>query len=169
MGRTCSVCRHEARYEIERQLVNRSASYRVIASQYGLTQAAVGRHVRSGHIAELLAKGHEAEQMAEVDKILTDVKRLQARTLLALNRAENSGDLRSVLAAVAQARQNIALMAELRGELDRRAVINISVTPSWIQLRTLIVGALQEHPEALMAVRRAIEQGEEETHGRAER
>jgi hypothetical protein len=113
------------------------------------------RH-RKEHLPALLAKAYEAEQVAEADKLLTDIRRLQERTLLMLQEAEKAGDLRTALSAVREARNNIALLAEMRGQLDRRPVVNLVLSPEWLELRALIVRALEPHPEAQEAVVRAI-------------
>jgi len=130
-------------------------SYRDIAGQYGVSKTAVSRHTKE-HLPDLLTKAHEAEQLAEADKLLTDIRKIQVRTLLMLQEAEKSGDLRTALAAVREARNNIALLGELRGALDRRPVVNVLVSPEWLELRALIVGALEPHPAARDAVVRAI-------------
>lgn len=120
-----------------------------------MSKTAVSRHTKE-HLPDLLTKAHEAEQLAEADKLLTDIRKIQVRTLLMLQEAEKSGDLRTALAAVREARNNIALLGELRGALDRRPVVNVLVSPEWLELRALIVGALEPHPAARDAVVRAI-------------
>jgi transposase-like protein len=159
----CSVCSHEDRKEIDRALV-RGESMRGIAARYGTVgRMSLQRH-RKQHLPELLAKGYEAERMAEADELLMDVRRLQERTLLMLQEAERAGDLRTALAAVREPRNNLALLAEMRGELDRRPTINLVVAPEWLELRAVIVGALDAHPGARGDVLRALEGA---TNGRA--
>jgi hypothetical protein len=152
--RTCTICRHTDRAKIDRALVRRDP-FRTIAHAYEVSRYALMRHTKE-HLPELLTKAHEAEQITEADKLLTDIRRLQARTLLMLQEAEKSGDLRTALAAVREARNNIALLAELRGQLDRRPQINLVLSPEWLELRTLIVGSLEPYPDAREAVVRAI-------------
>ena len=115
----------------------------------------MSRHVKE-HLPELLTRAHEAEQLAEADKLLTDIRKIQVQTLLMLQGAEKSGDLRTALAAVREARNNVTLLAELRGQPDRRPQINLVLSPEWLELRTLIVGALEPHPDAREAVVQAI-------------
>ncbi len=99
MPRVCTVCRHDERREIDRQLVSRASSYRDIARQFGVSKDAVSRHTKD-HLPELLARAHAADQLAEADKLMTDIRKIQVRTLLMLQEAEKSGDLRTALAAV---------------------------------------------------------------------
>jgi hypothetical protein len=164
MSRSCTVCEHPDAVAINEALVLERKSNRAITRQYGLSKDAVRRHRE--HIPQLLVKAHEAEQMAEADKLLTDIRRRQARTLLMLQKAEKSGDLRTALAAVREARNNIALLAELRGQLDRRPVVNLMLSAEWLELRALIVGALEPHPDAREAVVRAIASKEGNGHAR---
>jgi hypothetical protein len=60
------------------------------------------------------------------------------------------------LGAIREARGNLELLAKLLGELDERPV-NVLLSPEWLNLRTVIVTALEPHPEARGAVLEAIE------------
>jgi hypothetical protein len=155
VSRACTVCAHPERRAIDEALV-RGKSMRGLVARYGTVgRMSLQRH-RKEHLPALLAKAYEAEQVAEADKLLTDIRRLQERTLLMLQEAEKAGDLRTALSAVREARNNIALLAEMRGQLDRRPVVNLVLSPEWLELRALIVRALEPHPEAQEAVVRAI-------------
>ena len=90
-------------------------------------------------------------------RYLEQVRHLQGRALEILERAEKSGDLRTALAAISQARANLELLGKLAGELDERPVVNLNVSPQWLELRAVIVGALEPHPAAHRAVLRALE------------
>jgi DNA-binding transcriptional ArsR family regulator len=155
MPRTCTVCSHPERREIDRTLVSRSASYRDIAGQYSVSKTAVSRHTKE-HLPDLLAKAYAAEEVTRADELLMDVRRLQARTLRALLWAEGAADWTTMLRAVREARENVRLLGELRGKLDTRPVVNVLVSPEWLELRALIVGALEPHPDAREAVVHAI-------------
>jgi hypothetical protein len=82
---------------------------------------------------------------------------LQTHALDILERAEKVGDLRTALAAITQARGNLELLGKLAGELDERPVVNLHISPEWLELRAVIVGALEPYSEARGAVLRAIE------------
>ena len=45
----------------------------------------------------------------------------------------------------------------MRGELNEGTVINIHMHPEWIELRTVIVAALEPHADARRAVLRALQ------------
>ncbi len=141
---------------IDRALV-RGESMRGIVARYSTVgRMSLQRH-RKQHLPELLSKAYAAEEAARADALLTEIRGLQVRTLLMLQEAERAGDLRTALAAVREARNNIALLAEMRGELDRRPTINLVVAPEWLELRAVIVGALDAHPGARGDVLRALE------------
>jgi hypothetical protein len=116
----------------------------------------VYRH-KTEHLPAYLSKAREAEDAAKADDLLDQVRNLQAHALDILERAEKAGDLRTALAAISQARGNLELLGKLAGELDERPVVNLNVSPEWLELRTVIVGALEPHPAAHRAVLRALE------------
>jgi len=154
LGRVCTICSHAQRYEIEELLATRQRTYRAIALQYGVSKDAVARHVSGGHIGQLLALAADAERTAAADSLLDRIEALQSQTMAILDNAE---DQRTALAAVAQARNNLELIGEVTKELNRTPTINLAFNPEWIELRTLIVGALDPFPDARESVLRAIE------------
>jgi DNA-binding transcriptional ArsR family regulator len=153
LGRACTICSHRERYEIDGFLAERSKSYRDIALHYGVSKDAVSRHVSGGHISELIALAADAERAARADSLLDRIEALQSQTMAILDNAE---DQRTALAAVAQARNNLSLIGEVTRELDRAPTINLAFNPEWIELRTLIVGALDPFPDARESVLQAI-------------
>ncbi len=108
MGRPCTVCGHEERGRIDSALVEQEPNRRV-AAQFSLTEQSVRRH-RNGHLPSALAKGHEAKEVEMADGLLDQLKDLHRRTLLILADAEAAGDVRTALAAVHVARENLGLL-----------------------------------------------------------
>jgi hypothetical protein len=100
-----------------------------------------------------------AEEVAQADSLLEQVRDLQSRAYGILDKAEAADDLRTALGAIREARGNLELLAKLLGELDERPTLNVTVSPEWLELRTVIVGALEPHPQARESVVRAIEGG----------
>jgi hypothetical protein len=157
MPRVCTVCTHEKRYEIDTILVDRSKSYRDIALRYGLGKDAVSRHVSSGHIAELIALAADAERSAQADTLLDRIEALQERTEAALEKAEEQENPFATFRGIAEMRRNLELIGEITKELDRTPTLNLHLSPEWLELRAVIVGALEPHEEAREDVLRAIE------------
>jgi hypothetical protein len=156
MPRRCTVCDHPERHGIDESLVS-GAPYRSVAKRFRLSESAVYRHKTQQHLPAHLLKAREAEEAARADDLLDQVMNLQAHALNILDRAEKAGDLRTALAAISQARGNLELLGKLAGELDERPVVNLNVSPEWLELRAVIVGTLEPHPAAHRAVLRALE------------
>jgi hypothetical protein len=154
MPRRCTVCDHPERHSIDDTLVT-GAPYRSVAKRFGLSESAVYRH-KTEHLPAHLLKAREVEEVAQADELLDQVRHLQTHALDILERAEKAGDLRTALAAISRARGNLELLGKLARELDGRPVVNLTVSPEWLELRAVIVGALEPHP-AHTAVLRALE------------
>ena len=114
------------------------------------------RH-KTEHLPAHLLKAREVEEAAQADDLLEQVRNLQTHAIDILERAEKTGDLRTALAAISQARGNLELLGKLAGELDERPVVNLNVSAEWLELRTVIVGALEPHPAAHRDVLSALE------------
>src|SRR5215204_7708855 len=142
----CSVCDHRERHNIDEVLVS-GAPYRSVAKRFRLSESAVYRH-KTEHLPAHRLKARGVEEAARADDLLDQVRNLQVHALGILERAEKAGDLRTALAAISQARGNLELLGKLAGELDERPVVNVLVSPEWLELRTVIVGALEPHPQA---------------------
>jgi predicted transcriptional regulator len=150
--RTCSICSHEHRDAMEDAFIVGQAKRR-IASHYGVTERAVRHHLRE-HLPALLALARDAERAARADTLLDRMEALQSQTLAILDAPE---DQRTALAAIAQARRNLELIGEVTRELDRGATINVALNPEWLELRGVIIAALEPHPTARDSVLRALE------------
>jgi hypothetical protein len=155
MPRRCTVCDHPERHSIDEALVT-GAPYRSVAKRFERSESAVYRH-KTEHLPAHLLKAKEVEEAARADDLLDQVRNLQAHALDILERAEKAGDLRTALAAISQARGNLELLGKLAGEIDERPVVNLNVSPEWLELRGVIVGALEPYSEARGAVLSALE------------
>ncbi len=149
MPRRCTVCDHSERYSIDEALI--ATPYRSVAKRFGLSESAVYRH-KTEHLPAHLLKAKEAEEVAQADDLLEQVRYLQAHALDILGRAENAGDLRTALAAISQARGNLELLGKLAGELTDSPQVNILVLPEWTRIRTVLLEALAPYPEARASV-----------------
>jgi hypothetical protein len=148
------VCDNPERHGIDETLVT-GAPYRSVAKRFGLSESAVYRH-KTEHLPAQLLKAKKVEEVAQADDLLEQVRTLHAHALAILERAEKAGDLRTALAAISQARGNLELLGKLAGELDERPVVSLNVSPEWLELRAVIVGALDPHPAARESVLRAL-------------
>ena len=155
-GGQCTICNHPQRLEIDTALVA-GVSYRAIASQYGVSREAVGRHKRNGHIAEQIAKvakkkeiqqakevqaailAQEAQEVADAQTILDEVSRLKGRALTILDRAETEGT-REACMALREVRGIVELLAKVRGELKGDGpTINIIQNPQFVEFKSVVL------------------------------
>jgi hypothetical protein len=153
MPRACSICSHEHRDAMEDAFIAGQAKRR-IASQHGVSERAVRYHMRE-HLPALLALARDAERAARADTLLDRMEALQSQTLAILDAPE---DQRTALAAIAQARRNLELIAELTQELDRAGTINLELTVEWQEVKAVLVNTLASYPEAQQAVFNALEE-----------
>jgi hypothetical protein len=153
--RACTVCSHESRDAIEDAFIAGTPKRR-IASHYGVSERAVRYHLRE-HLPALLALARDAAQASRADSLLDRIEALQSRTLAILEATEETHDHRVALAAIREARGNLELIGEVTKELDRTPTLNLHLNPEWLELRAVIVGVLDAHPDARGAVLRALE------------
>ncbi len=158
MPRSCTVCTHPDRTEIDEALVG-GIAFPALVAEYRVSKDSLSRH-KANHLPAKLVMAQAAEEVAQADTLLDQARNLQARTLAILEAAEETRQHRTALSAIREARSNLELLAKLLGELDERPVVNLSVTPEWLELRAVIVTALEPHPQALRAVVGALEGAE---------
>jgi len=157
MGRQCTVCAHKDLEEINRLLLC-SDSYRDIARQFGLSKDALARHKES-HIPKELLKSNDIQEVAKADVLLVQLGEIREKTLSLLDKAEQAADTRVYGAPVAylrEVREQFKLIAELEGRLAAQPQITIINNPEWVELRTVIIQALDPFPEAKEALVNAI-------------
>jgi hypothetical protein len=155
--RSCNVCTHPEKETIDEALVGGTALSE-LAAIYRVSDDSLGRH-KANHLPAKLVMAQAAEEVAQADTLLEQVRNLQRRALEILDKAEDAGELRTALGAIREARGNLELLAKFLGELDERPQVNVLVSPEWLELRAVIVAALEPHPEALRAVVGALESG----------
>jgi hypothetical protein len=154
--RKCTVCTHPDRGAIDEALVGATALSALSAKYRDISEDALGRH-KANHLPAKLVMAAAAEEAAQADNLLDQVRDLQGRAYGILDKAESAGDLRTALGAIREARGNLELLAKLLGELDERPVVNLTLSPEWLELRAMIVGALEPHPAARESVLLALE------------
>ncbi len=162
MPRSCTVCEHPERGALDKALAA-GASNRSVASLYDVSEAAVRRH-KGNHLPARVAKAQEEEDVREALDVVKQLKVINAASLNILEEAREQGKPSTALQAVDRIHKQIELQAKLLGELDDRPQVNVLVSPEWLELRTVVVAALEPYPDARGSVLRALEGGE---NGRA--
>ena len=165
MPRTCTVCTHDQRQEIDKALLA-GESLRDIARQFRVSKDSIARHKRE-HLSERMAVVAERHAEADVRTAIDVVQQLKAINSVALGVLKNAraaGDGALTLQAVDRVHRQIELQAKLIDLISDGTTINITVTPEWAQLRTLLTQALRKHPEALRDVTAAFQAVEGGAH-----
>lgn len=98
----------------------------------------------------------EAGQVAQANTLLEDIKALRLKATAILETAEQAGDLKTALLGIREARGCLELQARAEGQIREQPQINILINPQWVELRTLIITALEPFPEARQVVLDAI-------------
>jgi hypothetical protein len=155
MPQKCTVCVHPEAFAINEAIVD-GGSNRSIAKQYGVSDASVQRH--KAHIPELLLKASRAMEVADADGLLSKIEDLYAEAIEVLEAGKQGDDYRLVLLAIDRAAKQLETLAEMRGELNRAAMVNIALVehPSYKRLENTIAGALEPYPEVRWAVADAL-------------
>lgn len=114
MARTCTVCTHPKRDEIDAALIAQEP-IRDIAGRTGTTKSALDRHRQ--HIAAGLVKAKEAKEEARADSLLDAVRRLADDAHRIRRKAEKAEDLRTALDAIGKLTKIVELLVKLRSEV----------------------------------------------------
>ncbi len=158
MPRVCSVCTHPERAEIDRALIAGSGSNRRIAAQYALNESAIRAH-KANHLKVRLLKAADREAEADLRTVIdvrAQLKAINGAALTVLKEAREARDGDLALKAIDRIQKQIELQAKLIGELHDGNTINVTLSPQWIEIRAVVIGALQDHPEARTAVAAAL-------------
>ncbi len=154
MPRTCTVCRHANRADINKALVARTP-FRDIARQHSVSKDALIRH-HDDHLPASLLKAQAAREAADADALLAQVVDLRDKALGILEKAEASEDLRAAVSAIREARGCVELLARLAGELKDAPTVNLILSAEWLTVQANILTALEPHPDARLAVAHAL-------------
>ena len=164
MPRVCTICVHPQRVAIDKALVA-GEPYRGIARQFRVSEDALPRH-KADHLPRKLALAKDAQETAQADDLLADLRGLRQRAdrlylvsegilrraLQAQDLASANAAVRSAISANREARGTLELLAELEGKLERRAQTTIILSPEWPRVYGALLAALQSHPAARIAV-----------------
>lgn len=155
MPRTCTLCRHEQRQEIDKALLAGQA-YRTIADRWSVSKTALIRH-RERHLPAKLAKAHEAKEVAQADSLLARLLEINQETMAILHEARESPRGQGVaLLAIARVEKQIELQAKLLGELKDGPQVSMHLDQQWVLIEKCIIDALVPFPEARLAVAQAL-------------
>ena len=78
---------------------------------------------------------------------MEDLQHLRTQALDFLQKAKEAQDLRAAAPLITAACRVVETLAEVRGELDRKAEINIMVNPQFVQIQAVILRELGPYPD----------------------
>lgn len=116
-------------------------------------------YYKQNKLPELLSKSEyfKAEvERTQGDEALTEIRELKTKALKILEQAQSAGDLKTALLGIREARSCLELCMKAEGQLKDGQQITIINNPEWVELRTLVINALEPYPEARQAVVRVI-------------
>ena len=112
MARRCSICTHSQRSVIEAAIIANDASNRRIATRFGMSEAAIRRHIAE-HMATTVEKARESREILAGDNLITEIKRIKKETQNIYNEARANNDLRTALVALDKQTKQIEVLAEM--------------------------------------------------------
>jgi hypothetical protein len=155
MPRRCSVCAHAEREAIDLALVE-GVAYRDIPRRFpGLSKDAAARH-KAEHLPRTPASAAAANETARGETLLDKVRALEVEARDIAAKANKAGDLRTALAAVRELARIVELQAKLAGDLIDVPTVSVMLGADWTDMRATILSALDEYPDARIAVARAL-------------
>jgi hypothetical protein len=116
MARPCSICTHDQRREIDRDLLGTEPLLR-IAKKYRVAESSLRRH-RDHHLAPAAANALARREDVTADRLMAWLVGLLDRLSIAIMRAEADRDWNSFRALVREHRETAALLGRLTGVLD---------------------------------------------------
>ena len=156
-GPTCSIC-EDPRIEEINSLIASQEKLADISRKFAVSEDALSRHKSKCIITALSATSNTKDVIAG-DLLLEQLQAARTKTLELLDMAievANSKVYGTPSAYLREIREQIKLWAELEGRISNQPQITIINNPEWVELRTVIVQALDNFPEAKMAVVNAI-------------
>ena len=156
MPRTCTICAHPQRTDIESAIAS-NTSYRTIAGRYGTSKSSVERHAL-GCVKQAIESSQQARQAASGIDVVSQLKTINAVIWNIIKEARADKKNSMALFAVDRLLKQLELQSKLLGDLDERPQINLLVSPEWANVREIIFKALADFPEARIAVAQALMQ-----------
>lgn len=157
-GDRCTVCDHPDVQLINDRMVTGS-SIRKIAEEFSLGRESVRRH-RHNHLPKELLKSKRMAEIVAADDLVTRIESLYEKAVEIIKVAQKDKKYAPAVSAIKEARSSLELLAKISGELRTGTTVNLTYSPQWIDLRSVLVNTLQEHPEVQAKVIKALERAE---------
>lgn len=147
MARTCTVCSHPERTDIELGLVS-GQSQRALSASFRVSHDAIRRHA-DAHLSGGLRKAAEGLEAARADNLVAEMAAVAQEAREAFRRAKEAGEDRMALAALREVRESIKALAAIAPEPDEAE-------------RVALIGALARvlprHPDCARELAAALDE-----------
>jgi hypothetical protein len=158
MGRKSKIESHPNSKKIITRLAS-GEEYSKIVEDYPDLRYQDLDYYKQKKLPEIISKSKDLK--AEVESIqgtdtLAEVRELKTKALSILEKAEKSGDLKTALLGIREARGCLETCLKAEGQLKDGPQITIINNPEWVELRTVVITALDDFPQAKAAVVNAI-------------
>lgn len=117
MPRTCTICIHPSRAQIEAALLN-GESLRKIGKTFSVSTTSLFRH--KTHVSEILKKAQEIEKLSNAESLKQLMLQLIADARRVQQAAEAAQDYRTALAGIRELTRLVELAARLSGALNEK-------------------------------------------------
>lgn len=127
-----------------------------LAQRKAIEEAQAAELEKAKSEAEVAEKESMAARLATATNYLDKLQEIQKTAAGLLDKAMKAEDLRSSASFLKELREELRLWAELEGKLAAQPQVTIINHPEWLELRTLILTALDPFPQAKEAIVNAI-------------
>jgi hypothetical protein len=155
MPRRCKICTNERREAIERDILAGTPAREIAERYVTLSHTSVQRHA-DNHMAEALARSREVVELSDAERLKDELERVKADVHRLKTKAEEEGDIKTALMGCDRALKALDLQARLAQLIQTAPTVNVLISPEWLELRAVIVTALEPHPDARESVLQAI-------------
>jgi len=127
MANRCSICNHKDVAKIDAALVIEGADQRFIATQFNVSQSAVSRHFRNGHVADKIIRTDEGKKALASTSLIDELQDAQARAN-GIYTCEKGKSNRTAIDAISLEVKIMEVKAKLAGQIEtgNKVIINIS-------------------------------------------
>lgn len=156
-GPVCSICEHPQLDEINRMIAEQE-KLTDISQKFAVSYDALLRHKSKCIITALSATPNTKDVIAG-DLLLEQLQAVRKKTLELLDMAIEAANTKvygSPSHYLSELRQQLKLWAELEGRISSQPQVTIINNPEWVELRTVIIQALDPYPDAKEALVNAI-------------
>ena len=154
MGRKSKIESHSDWKIIVKRLASGEEYSNIIQDYPELTWFDLDYYAKN-KLHNIISKSNELKDEIEEDlgnNTLAEVRALKTRAMEILEQAQKAGDLKTALIGIRDARGCLETCLKAEGQLKDGPQITIINNPEWVELRTFIITALDDFPQAKAAV-----------------